>query len=413
MIEITGKYNTAHCYVDELDQATISQVYSFLNNPVFEKGRIALMPDCHKGKGSCIGFTMPLGDKVIPNVIGVDIGCGMLSVNLGSQDNIDFEALDKHIRNVVPLGHNIRNNKYPKNDQQRLYTKYVGKDFSSWKKRKDDIIRLTGMDSKRAHNSLGTLGGGNHFIELNKNTEDNSVILTIHSGSRNFGLQVAKFYQNKADESCNYTDNPNKIEELKKLYSGKELGNKIKELKSSISKVSKDQAYLTGLFKDMYLKDLSIAQKYSQLNRYIMASEIVKFFNLNIFDLECIESIHNWIADDNIIRKGAIQANKGQKVIIPLNMRDGIIIGIGKGNEEYNKSAPHGAGRILSRSKAKEELDIEEFKEEMKNVFSTSVSESTLDESPMAYKNMDMIIEYLKPTVDIIGRYLPIYNLKG
>lgn len=414
MIEITGKYNTANCYVDTIDQATLSQVHSFLGNPVFGNGRIALMPDCHKGSGSCIGFTMPVQDKIIPNVVGVDQGCGMLSINLGKQEDIDFTSLDDHIRTVVPLGFSIRQNSYDDMRSAKLFHTYIGNNYMAWERQVKNIIDSTGMDTNRALKSLGSLGGGNHFIELNKNTDDGTILLTIHSGSRNFGLQVAKYHQNKAVINCSIRpDKKDKVAELKTQYTGKELGDKIKELSTEYQPIPKDQSYLTGEAKENYLFDLSVAQKYASLNRYIMASEIIGFFDLDIIKVECTESIHNWIADDGIIRKGAIQANEGQRVVIPLNMRDGVIIGTGKGNPDYNNSAPHGAGRVLSRSKAKELLNIKEFKSEMKDVFSTSVSESTLDESPMAYKDSDMIKEFLKPTVDIIGQYKPIYNLKA
>jgi RNA-splicing ligase RtcB len=240
-------------------------------------------------------------------------------------------------------------------------------------------------------------------------------MLTIHSGSRNFGKCIADYHQDIAIKQCMNTSNVDIkaiIAKLKVQYNGKELERQISLEKDKVIKVPKDQCYLTGEFKDEYIADSRVAQNYATLSRYVMAYIAIKFLGLELKDLDVIESAHNFIGDDGIIRKGAIQANKGQKVVIPLNMKDGILIGIGKGNAEYNNSAPHGAGRLLSRSKAKATLSTEDFKEDMKNVFSTSVGQSTLDESPRAYKDSEMIKEYLQPTVTIIGHYLPIHNMK-
>ena len=418
-IEVRGQYNTAYCYVDQIDDATMSQVYSMVNNKCFEGQRIAIMPDMHMGKGSCIGFTYKITDKVIPNVVGVDIGCGVAAINLGNRDNIDFDAFDDHLRATIPMGTSIRNNTHPK--LEFLFNKFLKTNAIDYKKFMSEvhrIIKMTGLAFDRGLNSIGTLGGGNHFQELNYDSDNNDVWYTVHSGSRKFGLEVATYHQKKAVDNQNYkklvlTDRL--VKEAKLNFEGKALEVEIKRIKKdTYISVPKGQEYLEGDLKDDYMNDLKIAQLYSSLNRVVMTYEMLDYFGLQhrIDKLERIESIHNFIGDDRIIRKGAISAYEGERVIIPLSMQHGVIIGTGKGNDYFNNSGPHGAGRTLSRSQANKTLDLDDMIDDMKGVWSSSICKGTIDESPRAYKDPEMIKEYLAPTVNVDRIMLPIYNIK-
>ena len=366
MITINGKYNQANVMIDEIDETTRSQIQNFVNNPSFHSSHIAIMPDCHAGAGSCIGFTMPMNDRIIPDVVGVDIGCGMLSQKF-DVDNINVRDFDEFIKENIPSGFAIHD---------KIYS---GKDFFT------EVVRKIEMDEGRALRSVGTLGGGNHFIEAGYGS-DGKVWVTIHSGSRNFGLQIAKYPGNIAKEFCK--KNGEDIQGIPFLYVDTPEGQD-------------------------YISDQLIGAKYASLNRRMMMNRIENFFGIE--PVEVIESIHNFIDDSGMIRKGATPANEGQKVIIPFNMRDGLAICLGKGNKDYNCSAPHGAGRILSRSKAKQVLDVEFFKEDMKQagVYTTTANASTLDEAPDAYKDMAVILDNIKDTVDIIEMVKPIYNFKA
>lgn len=374
MIEIQGKYNTAKVFTQNIGQEAVGQILNVLNRKEWKDSTIRIMPDTHAGKGCTIGTTMTLTDIIVPNLVGVDIGCGMTVAQL-NQKTLDFNKLDSIIRNHVPVGTHIRkyNHEYVK--------------LSKLKKLKCiDHVNL-----ERAKKSIGTLGGGNHFIEVNQDKDDN-LYLVVHSGSRHIGNQVAKYYQDIA---------------IKNLSNNENYANR------NITKTDKDLAFLTGENFDNYFYDMNIIQKYASLNRKAIISVILKHLEINDTK-DTFETIHNYIdANDMLLRKGAISAKKDEKVIIPINMRDGSIIAVGKGNEDWNQSAPHGAGRLMSRSKAKESIDINVYKNSMTNVWTTSVRESTLDEAPMAYKPIEEIIENTKDTIDIIAIIKPLYNFKA
>lgn len=388
-------------FTDNIEEKAIAQIDLLLEQEAFKDSKIRIMPDVHAGKGCVIGFTGDLGDKVIPNIVGVDIGCGMFCANLGKL-KIDFKKLDDFINNI-PSGMNVNETKIVDFDLTKLYCYNKLKNYG-W-----------------IENSIGSLGGGNHFIEIDK-SDDDEYYLVIHSGSRNLGVQIADYYQNLADEICNH----NLLEYEKKrnevLTTYKELGkaNEIqptlialkKEFEQNKNKIPYELAYLEGEQRDAYLHDMKIAQEFAILNRYTIAKTIARFMNWNIDDY--FESVHNYISfEDNIVRKGAISAKKGERVIIPINMRDGCIIGVGKGNDDWNNSAPHGAGRIMSRSKAKEVIDLEEYKKTMANIYTTSVTEETKDEAPFVYKPIEEILNHIIPTVEVTKVIKPVYNFKA
>ncbi len=405
MKEITGKYTTAKIFTDNIEDSAIEQIRELCNQEFIENCKIRIMPDCHSGSGCVIGFTANLGDKVIPNIVGVDIGCGILVIKLDKK-NIDLPKLDDIIHKYIPSGREIHNGRIKNFDLlQELYC------YRELK------------DTKRIEKSIGTLGGGNHFIEIDKDNEDN-LYLVIHTGSRNLGKQVAEYYQNIAIDLCSgkenyYIQRDNIIKTYKETRRRNLIQQALKELKSQYMnlqpKYNKDLCFLTGSFRDKYLHDMDICQQYATLNRLTIGEIILdKMFNIELQQYKYFETIHNYINfKDNIIRKGSISAYKHEKVIIPINMRDGSIIAIGKGNEDWNYSAPHGAGRLMSRKKAKENVSITEFKDSMKDIYTTSVNENTIDESPMAYKPMDEIIKNIKDTVDIENIIKPIYNFKA
>ena len=360
------------------------------------------------GKGCVIGFTADLGDKIIPNIVGVDIGCGMLTVELGQID-IDLKELDKIIHEVVPSGRNIHEHKLTSmEDINNLYC------FRELK------------DTKKFDRAIGTLGGGNHFIEIDTD-EDNNKYLVIHSGSRNMGNQVAKYYQNLAIQLCSGKEEMfKKKEQIIKEYKEqgrkddiqqalKELSKQYKENKASLPE---DLCYLEGKYRDMYLHDMDICQRYATLNRTYISSLILdKYFNPDYsmcYSASYFHTIHNYIdIESNIVRKGATSAKEGERLLIPINMRDGCIIGVGKGNKDWNCSSPHGAGRLMSRNKAKETFKLEEFKTSMEGIYTTSVVEETIDEAPFVYKPIQEIIDNIKDTVEIEKIIKPIYNFKA
>jgi RNA-splicing ligase RtcB len=366
MQTIKGKYNQANVMIDTLDETTRSQIQGFVNNPSFHGSYIAIMPDCHAGAGSCIGFTMQMNDRIIPDVVGVDIGCGMLSRKFDIE-SFDIPAFDTFIKENIPSGFAI-------NDKI-----FQGVDFFT------DTVKKIGMDEGRALRSVGTLGGGNHFIEAGYGS-DGKLWVTIHSGSRNFGLQIAKYHGLKAKELC------------------AKWGADTQGIPFLIVASTEGRDYIA---------DQLIGSQYASINRETMLNKLEKFFGVSPVD--SIESRHNFIDDTGMIRKGATPAHEGQRVIIPFNMRDGLALCVGKGNKKYNYSAPHGAGRILSRSKAKEMLDVEYFQEDMKQagVYTTTANAGTLDESPDAYKDMAIILENIKETVDVIEMVKPVYNFKA
>lgn len=413
-------------FTNNIEQKALDQINLLLEQEVFKDCKIRIMPDVHAGAGCVIGFTGNLGDKVIPNIVGVDIGCGMLCVELGKID-IDLAALDDFIKNNIPSGYNIYKNSEYKEDSTMIINELYCKDKL---RNKEHLL-----------NSLGTLGGGNHFIEIDKDDEDNKY-LVIHTGSRNLGKQVAEIYQNIAIKHCSYEEEQNKeinklINDYKTTNRHREISQGIKDIRAKyegLSKLPKDLCYLEDKLKDDYLHDMVLCQLFASNNRLKIALKILNYlynsprylYDMNENTLEFIvnyitrnnngyfETIHNYISfKDNIVRKGAISARKDEKVLIPINMRDGCIIGIGKGNEDWNCSAPHGAGRIMSRNEAKETLKVDDFQNEMKGIYTTTANEATLDEAPMAYKSMQEIIDNIKDTVAIVKIIKPIYNFKA
>ena len=392
-------------FTDNIEDVAIEQINELLNQEAFKDSKVRIMPDVHAGKGCVIGFTGDLGDKVIPNIVGVDIGCGMLCVELGDT-YLDLEELDNVIKRYVPSGFEIHEERKVKFDKI--------KDLKCYRELKE---------TKRFERSIGTLGGGNHFIEVDID-EDNNKYLIIHTGSRNLGKQVAEYYQELANQLCNYNIGEFETRKKELINTYKEQGRKqeiqlaLEELKKEYqvnkNKIPKDLAYLEGQYRKDYLHDMEICQEFAKQNREVIAGEIIARMGLMLCVEGYFHTIHNYISfEDNIVRKGAISAKLGEKVLIPMNMKDGCIIGIGKGNEDWNKSAPHGAGRIMSRIKAKQILNVDDFKEEMKGIYSTSVCKETLDEAPFVYKSMKEIVDNIKDTIDIVEIIKPIYNFKA
>ena len=400
MISLEGKYSNAIIYTDNIEKEALGQVIELINTPAFVDANVRIMPDTHAGKGCVIGFTALMKDKVVPNLIGVDIGCGMLTVKLDKSE-LNLSDIDDYIRHNIPHGFK-NNNKVVANvssieDDVKKIGKKLGRDFGEFLK------------------GVGSLGGGNHFIEINVDSENNKY-LVIHSGSRNFGKCVAEYHQRVAEKYCadKVKDfHKEKIESFKQEGKFEELQNYIEETKQYNEKyrTPKHLCFLEGALKDEYIYDLKVAQKYASISRHNMANRIVKSLGLN--EVERFETIHNYIDENGIIRKGAISAEAEELVLIPLNMRDGSILAMGKGNKDWNYSAPHGAGRLMSRSKAKDILKLEDFEKEMANVYSTSVKQSTLDEAPMAYKPAEEIIMLVQDTVEILDIIKPIYNFKS
>ncbi|WP_026592869.1 RtcB family protein [Bacillus sp. UNC437CL72CviS29] len=394
MLKLQGKYNEAKVFTNNVEEAAVGQIIDLCNQEFAKESKIRIMPDTHAGAGCTIGTTMTIQDKIVPNLVGVDIGCGMEVVIIDKKkEEINFDQLDDTIRKHVPSGFSIRDKEHP-------LSKMI--DF------KDVRAPFT---LQRAQKSIGTLGGGNHFIELNEDDKGN-VYIVIHSGSRNLGKQVAEYYQNFAYEQLLSVKSIKDeiIERLTKEGRQQEIHEALRGIKKP--KIRKELAYLEGKGFDDYMNDMKIAQKYAELNRKAMIDEIVTRMDWEVTDQ--FTTIHNYIDMDNmILRKGAISAQQGERVIIPINMRDGSIIAFGKGNSDWNFSGPHGAGRIMSRKKSKEMIKLEDFQNTMTNVWTTSVDKSTLDEAPMVYKPMDEIVENTKGTIDIKHIIKPIYNFKA
>ena len=399
-IEIKGKVNTALCYAKVVEDEAIEQIRRMCDYEMTRGSKIRIMPDVHSGKGCTIGTTMTVVDKVVPNVVGVDIGCGMYTVSLGKGD-IDFEKVDA-AAHYIPSGTRVWEGRKEKFDLTCL------KCYRELK------------DTKRLARSLGTLGGGNHFIEIDE-ASDGTKYLVIHSGSRNLGKQVAEHYQKLAvllDRGFEeYFEKRDQIIATYKAEGRKtEIEGALKELKRQVFKgdsaMPEDLCFLYGTYMEDYLHDVEICQAFAKRSRELMAEILIGLSGLTAG--ESFHTIHNYIdTSEMILRKGSIAAHKGEKVLIPINMRDGSVIAVGKGNPEWNYSAPHGAGRIMSRTKAKDTLSMEEYKEAMKGIYTTSVSESTLDEAPMAYKSLEDIIDVITESVDVIEVIKPVYNFKA
>ena len=399
-IEIKGKVNTALCYAKVVEEEAIGQIRRMCDYAIAEDSKIRIMPDVHAGKGCTIGTTMTITDKVVPNVVGVDIGCGMYTVNLG-KDDVDFEKLDE-AAHFIPSGREVWEGRQERFDLTDLHC------YRELK------------DAKRLARSLGTLGGGNHFIEIDEAT-DGTKYLIIHSGSRNLGKQVAELYQKLAiNLNRGYGEYLKKRDEIISSYKEQgrrsEIQSALKQLQWQVYEspvsIPEDLCYLEGKYLEDYLHDVDICQVFARRSREKMAEIILERTRMNGCD--AFHTIHNYIdTDEMILRKGAIAAYKGERVLIPINMKDGSILALGKGNPEWNYSAPHGAGRIMSRTKAKNELNLGEYKKVMEGVYTTSVNGNTLDEAPMAYKSLEDIIDVVRESVDVIDVMRPIYNFKA
>ncbi|SEQ04247.1 RNA-splicing ligase RtcB, repairs tRNA damage [Lachnospiraceae bacterium NE2001] len=398
MFEIKGQVNTAICYASVVEDVAIEQIRRMCDYDFTAGSRIRIMPDVHAGKGCTIGTTMTVIDKAVPNIVGVDIGCGMYTVNMGKAD-IDFELFDSACHSI-PSGMNVWDGRKERFDLQELRCYRILK------------------DSRYIERSLGTLGGGNHFIEIDQAT-DGTKYLVIHSGSRNLGKQVCEYYQKLAVELHSgkdeyYAKRDALIAEYKAAGRKSEIEAALKEIKweSRECLIPDDLCYLYGTYFEDYLHDVEICQKFARRNREKMAELIFEMTGITAG--EAFHTIHNYIdTDEMILRKGSIAAHEGEKVLIPINMRDGSVLAIGKGNPEWNFSAPHGAGRIMSRTVAKNTLSLEEYQEVMKGVYTTSINENTLDEAPMAYKSLDDIIDVIRESVDVVEVLKPIYNFKA
>lgn len=407
MFDIEGKHAVAKVFASNIENEAISQIIGMLNNKITLNTQVRVMPDVHAGKGSTIGTTIKLPEdfkdwKVSPNIVGLDVGCGILMYKISNKD-LDLEKLDEIVHENIPSGFSIH-----EHNQNKEFTNRVVDNLT---------FDLYPNSVDRIHKSLGTLGGGNHFIEVGIDG-NGDYWLSVHSGSRNLGLQVAQYHQGVAENLLKESsvDIPAVIERLKAEGKHKDIENTIKILKGQkLPKTDLDLAYLTGDKLKDYLNDMTLAQSYAVKSRETMLDTIVDKMGLTVTDK--FDSIHNFIEHDNyekgMLRKGATSAKKGERLVIPLNMRDGSLICEGLGNEDWNQSAPHGAGRMMSRSKAKAEINIDEFKEQMSGVYSSTVSESTLDEAPDAYKPEDIIKEDIKDTAIILHQVRPIYNFKG
>lgn len=398
MTEIVGKYNTAVCYTDIVEPSAYAQIQTVCNEEAFSDSKIRIMPDVHAGKGCTIGTTMTVHGKVVPAMVGVDIGCGMETVLIAEKE-IDFEKLDRAIRKNIPCGREVRETTHA------LHTEI---DLNA-------LCCADKVNTERANRSIGTLGGGNHFIEMDRDDSGN-VYLVVHSGSRHLGCEVADYYTEQgrlalwggAQHQIRQT-----IAELKAQGRFQEIQPTVQALKKENKiQISRELVYVEGELFSAYIHDMKIVQQFAALNRRAMTEIILE--QMGFTQVERFTTVHNYIdTDAMILRKGAVSAKVGEKLLIPINMRDGSLICIGKGNAEWNCSAPHGAGRLLSRSAAFQTLSMEEYKAQMDGIYSTCIVPDTLDESPMAYKSMDEIVTQIAPTAQILCRIKPIYNFKA
>jgi len=398
MLELKGKYNGAKVFTDVVDQNAISQVIELLNQEFTTGSRIRMMPDIHAGAGCTIGTTMTITDKIVPNLVGVDIGCGMETSRI-AEDHLDMEKLDAVIRERVPSGFEIR-------QEAHKYASAI--DLGQLRCAKH-------VDLLRAEKSVGTLGGGNHFIEIDRD-DAGRLHIVVHSGSRHLGLEVATYYQEAGWKALDRKDDASAeklIAELKAAGRQKDIQKELERMKKTrYATVPKALAYVQGSMFDDYIHDMRLVQRFAELNRKAITDEIVAAMGLHVED--SFTTIHNYIdTDAMILRKGAVSAKQGEMLLIPINMRDGSLLCMGKGNEDWNFSAPHGAGRLMSRAQAKESFSVEEFRHQMDGIFTTSVGRSTLDECPMAYKGMEDIVNNIGPTAEIVSIIKPVYNFKA
>lgn len=398
MLEVKGQYNKAIVYTDNVEAGAIAQIETLCNQEFVAGSKIRIMPDVHSGAGCTIGTTMTITDKIVPNLVGVDIGCGIEVVKL-ENSHIELQKLDKIIYEKIPSGFNIRKKEHSFNEEIDL----------------TELRCKSEVNLARAKSSIGTLGGGNHFIEVNQDSEG-SLYLVIHSGSRHLGLEVANLYQGEAFKSLNKNtkaDLEEFVAKLKETGRDKEIQKVLKKKKAEVlTDIPKALSYVSGTLFDDYLHDMKIVQRYAELNRKAMIQEIVKAMKLKVIDQ--FTTIHNYIDTENmILRKGAVSAQKDEVLLIPINMRDGSLICRGKGNPDWNYSAPHGAGRLMSRTQAKNSLTLSQFKEMMSGVYTTSVNKGTLDECPLAYKPVEDIVKNIGDTVEMLDTIKPVYNFKA
>ena len=397
MIEIKGKHGSAKIFTDLVDQESISQVITMLNQPFAQGQTIRMMPDIHAGAGCTVGTTMTVTDKVCPNLIGVDIGCGMYAVQL-NETEIDFRLLDVCIRQYIPSGFNIHESPVAMADTINL----------------NDLFCAHSCNLDRAKASIGSLGGGNHFIEVDRD-ENGHLWLVIHSGSRHLGTEVASYYQKQAIKNLHDTPKEliqNTIRQLKAEGRQSEIQTAIQALTPPGASIPDALCWCEGTLFEQYVHDMKITQQFAVLNRHAMAEIIIN--RMDLHPVDSFTTIHNYLDTDHmILRKGAVATYDGQRLLIPMNMRDGSLICTGKGNPDWNCSAPHGAGRLMSRSAAKQQISLAEFQNSMNGIWTTSVGTSTIDESPMAYKPMDAIVDNIGPTVEIEQVIKPVYNFKA
>lgn len=395
MIEINGRFTNAKIFAQTALQTAVDQIQELIDQAFMAGTKVRIMPDYHAGKGCVIGTTIQLQDRVVPNLVGIDVGCGVFVAQL-DVTTVDFAQLDAIIRTYVPSGQDIHKEVSP----SRHFVEFEGKQF-----------RASGLKEDYTNLSLGTLGGGNHFIELAKDEDDQHYLL-IHTGSRYVGAKVANWHQKRAYDNLRREDLTEKIEALKQQGRHQEIQSMIQAYKEQTPFVPKDLSYLEGEAFHDYIHDMKIAQQFARMNRWTIAETIAKQMDWHFTDT--FDTIHNYIDTETMtLRKGAVRANKGEKLVIPMNMRDGSLICIGKGNAEWNYSAPHGAGRMFSRRAAKKALNMADFKDTMQGIWTTSVNEETLDEAPMAYKPMTEITSAIGETVDIVKVIKPVYNFKA
>lgn len=399
MKELSGKYGSAKIFTDLVEEKALDQISTLLEQNFISGSNIRIMPDVHAGAGCTIGTTMTIKDKCCPNLVGVDIGCGMRVIAF-EKEEINLKELDRVIREYVPSGFNVHDSEHPWAESTHL----------------EELKCYNHVDIERAKRSLGTLGGGNHFIEVDKDY-NGDLYLVIHSGSRHLGLEVAGYYQNLAEKQVRGIDKDsisNLITDLKAQGRQSEIADTLKKLRGVENKSPKELAYVSGdLFED-YIHDMKIVQNYARWNRFAIQTEIMSNMNIGRTMSCMFETVHNYIdTNDMILRKGAVSAKEGELLLIPINMRDGSLLCRGKGNPDWNFSAPHGAGRLMSRSEAKKRFSMDEFNESMNGIYTTSVNGDTLDECPMAYKPIESIIDNIGDTVDIKKIIRPIYNFKA
>ncbi len=401
MIEVQGRFNTAICYTDTLQGTAREQIQEMCDQRIFAGSQIRIMPDVHAGKGCTIGTTMTITNKAVPNLVGVDIGCGMETVQLAEKE-IDFDALDQVIRSRIPSGTSVRGTPHPLMDHMDL----------------EELCCADAINLDRARLSLGTLGGGNHFIEVDRD-ERGFLYLVIHSGSRYLGVQTASHYQHLGWETMNRLSD----DAVRDLITQYKTEGRFQEIEAGLAALRADHesreqdipmhfAYVEGKNLEDYIHDMRIVQCFAALNRQAMVQVILE--EMGLTEVDRFTTIHNYIDTEHmILRKGSVSAQKGERLLIPINMRDGALICVGRGNPEWNCSAPHGAGRILSRKAAQDTLTVEEFQREMQGIYTTCVAQGTLDESPMAYKGLEEILSQIGPTAEVIRQIKPVYNFKA